>query len=340
MKALHFVKTGTLAWRDVADLRVNGPLEAVVRPLASTACDLDRSIIAGQVDFGRDYPIGHECVAEVIDVGAAVRHFVPSDICVVPWHISCGVCAQCRQGLPTACSTVPGLSGYGAPIAGHWGGLFSDEVKVPFADGMLTRLPDTIEPVRAASASDNLTDAYVAAWRGLSRHPAAAVLVVSSLPSLGLFAVDQALALGAAGVAFVDPDEERRELAAQLGAAAYPAIDPARHHSAFPIVLSATAEPKRLADAIRCLTPGGHLSNIGMFFQDVRMPVWEMYQRDVTFSTGFVSITPHVQHVLSLLERNRLHPQIFATTHEWDSAPDVLLEPHVKPVLTRPPLPR
>lgn len=183
MNALHFVEVGKLEWHEARDLRVQGSLEAVVRPIASTTCDLDRRIIRGLVSFGENFPIGHECVAEVLETGDKVRTVRPGDVVVVPWHISCGVCAECRRGLPAACSSAPGIAGYGVPIGGQWGGLFSEEVRVPFADGMLVPLPDGVDPVSAASASDNLTEAYIAVSRGMAKHPRAPVLVVSSLPA-------------------------------------------------------------------------------------------------------------------------------------------------------------
>lgn len=193
MRALWFEDVGQLAWREVEDLVVRQPLEAIVRPVASTTCDLDRAIVHGLVPLGIGFPIGHECVAEVLEVGAAVHRVTVGDLVVVPWHISCGACPPCRNALPAACTTVPGLQGYGASIAGEWGGLFSEQARVPYADAMLTRLPTGVDPAAAAAVSDNLTVAYVCATRGLRRHPDARALVVSSLRSLGLFAVDQAL---------------------------------------------------------------------------------------------------------------------------------------------------
>ena len=40
-----------------------------MRPVASTTCDLDGAIVAGATPFAGPFAIGHECVAEVIDVG-------------------------------------------------------------------------------------------------------------------------------------------------------------------------------------------------------------------------------------------------------------------------------
>jgi len=104
LRALHFIEVGKLAWREAKDMKVAGPLEAVVRPIASTTCDLDRRIIRGLVDLGADFPIGHECVAEVLEIGDQVKRVAPGNVVVVPWHISCGVCPECRRGLSAACS--------------------------------------------------------------------------------------------------------------------------------------------------------------------------------------------------------------------------------------------
>jgi len=338
VRALWFEEVGKLVWREVEDLVVSSPLEAVVRPVASTTCDLDRGIVHGLVPLGTDFPIGHECVAEVLEVGAAVHRVAVGDLVVVPWHISCGVCPPCRNALPTACTTVPGLQGYGASIAGSWGGLFSEQARVPYADAMLTRLPTGVEPAAAAAVSDNLTDAYVCVTRGLSRHPGARVLVVSTLPSLGLFAVDQALAVGARSVDYVDRSGRRQEVARTLGADVGSDVDASTQYLQYPVVIGATSDPALLREAVLCLAPGGHLSNAGMFFADTPLPLWDMYQRDVTVSVGAVSVTPHVPAVLELLRQQRLRPELVISVHDAEHAPEVLLARDMKPVLARPQL--
>lgn len=335
MQVLTFVDVGRLEWRDAKALNVQGPLEAIVRPIASTTCDLDRRIIRGLISIGKDFPIGHECVAEVLDVGDKVRSVLPGDICVVPWHISCGVCAECRRGLPAACSSAPGLAGYGAPIAGDWGGLFSEEVRVPYADGMLVRLPPGVDPVSAAAASDNLTESYIAVSRGMAKHPGARVLVVNSLPSLGLFAVDHAMAAGAPRVDFVDVSEERREAAKALGASVHSEI-PLEFIAAFLVVIGVAREPEMLSAAIKCLAPGGHFSNAAIFFADTPLPLWDMYLRDVTFSIGSASVTPHLPKVLELLRCGHIHPERVMTVYDWQDAPGVLAQDDMKPVIVRP----
>jgi threonine dehydrogenase-like Zn-dependent dehydrogenase len=95
MKQLTRVGTRRLEWRDVREPRLQGPDEALVRPIAVARCDMDYLLIryplpsglglaaaAGVVDRGVEeafgcppvggpIAIGHECVAEVIDEACA-----------------------------------------------------------------------------------------------------------------------------------------------------------------------------------------------------------------------------------------------------------------------------
>lgn len=128
-----------------------------MRPVAATTRDVDRAIILGRAPVPPPYAIGHECVGEIIAIGAGVSHVQPGDLVVVPWHICCGRCDRCHQRLTAHCRTVPYMAMFGAPIGGEWGGLFSDLVRVPYADAMLVPRPPGLDPVAMASASDNFS---------------------------------------------------------------------------------------------------------------------------------------------------------------------------------------
>ena len=336
MRTLQFVGRGTLEWHDACELHVQSPLEAIVRPIASTACDLDRRIVAGTSPFEPPFAIGHECVAEVKEVGEGVRRIARGDVVVVPWHINCGTCVSCRRGLPAHCDAVPGIiNSYGTPTGIDYGGLFSDEVRVPFADSMLVEVPDGLDPVAVASASDNLTDAYIAVSRGFAKHPGVPALIVGGLESLGLFAVDHAIAGGAPRVDYVDRDERRRAVAADLGATVNAAL-PAEFERRFLVVIGASRDPAMLAAAIRCLAPSGHISNVAMFFGDTPLPLWDIYTRDASFSMGLPGSGAHIHSVLRLASCGHIHPHRLMTRHDWDEAPLALLGHDIKPVMVRP----
>ena len=65
---------------------------------------------------------------------------------------------------------------------------------------------------------DNITDGWRAVAPALAERPAADVLVVGGGRSIPLYAIDAALALGAASVTYVDTDAARLAVAAELGA--------------------------------------------------------------------------------------------------------------------------
>jgi hypothetical protein len=77
MRALITSGDAKLAWRAVAAPPPPGPKGALARPIAVATCDLDRSFALGATPFPLPLNIGHECVAEVISVGADVTEVRP-----------------------------------------------------------------------------------------------------------------------------------------------------------------------------------------------------------------------------------------------------------------------
>ncbi len=98
------------------------------------------------------------------------------------------------------------------PTSGtEFGGAFSDLMLVPFADHMLVGLPEGVDPMTAASASDNIADGWRAVAPHLKVRPGASVLVVGGgAKSVGLYAAGIAVALEAGHVLYLDDDEDRR----------------------------------------------------------------------------------------------------------------------------------
>lgn len=216
---------------------ITGDREAIVRPIAATTCDLDQLVIRGEAPFPGPFAIGHECVAEIVDLGDQAGAFKPGQRVIVSWHISCGQCTRCRAGLTAHCEEVPYGAMFGLPVAGEWGGVFSDLVRVPFASSMLVPVPDGADHRALASAGDNLALALECLAGHLGRRPSASVLILGS-GSVGLYATELAGALGAGRVVYVDRDPKRRELAASLGVQA---IDrpPGRKSGAFDLAIDA-----------------------------------------------------------------------------------------------------
>jgi len=93
----------TLHWES-AVLDDPGPGEVLVRLVATGLCHTDLSVLAGRLPTPLPAVLGHEGAGIVEAVGAEVTDVAPGDRVVLSFD-SCGHCASCRTGRPTACGT-------------------------------------------------------------------------------------------------------------------------------------------------------------------------------------------------------------------------------------------
>jgi threonine dehydrogenase-like Zn-dependent dehydrogenase len=336
MRQLTFVARRTVEWRDVPDPRLESPADAVVRPVAATTCDVDLVILLGRSPLPPPFALGHECIAEVVEVGDAVTHVAAGDLVVVPWHISCGHCDRCAAGLYAHCRVVPDLAMFGAPLGGEWGGLFSDLVRVPFADAMLVRLPAGLDPIALASAGDNWSLAWGMVAPHLEARAGGAVLVLSR-GSIGLYACDIAGALGASRRLYVDPDAQRRAIAESYGAQTTGSMEPARH--GFDLAVEATGRVADLATACLSLVPEGVCESAGNHFRPGDLPLFEMYLSGLTLHLGRDSTRAHIPQALQLAASGAVNPRaVVSDVLDWESLPAALPELRRKPVFVRSPV--
>jgi threonine dehydrogenase-like Zn-dependent dehydrogenase len=329
MQQLTYSGPDALEWREAPEPRLSSDRAALVRPLAVATCDLDALIIAGSSPFAAPFPLGHECVAEVLDVGDSVASLEPGRLVSVPFQISCGECAPCRRGHSGNCASVPFMSTYGfGPAVEQWGGFLSDLVCIPYAEHMLVPLPAGLEPQVVASASDNLSDAWRAVAPALAEEPGAPVLVVggAAAGSIGLYAVALALALGAGSVLYVDGDERRRQIATALGADTL--AETPKRLGPFPVTVDAGADPDGLALALRSTAPDGTCTSTAIYFgEQPSLPLLEMYTKGITFKTGRVHAREAMPQVLELAAAGRVHPELVTSrVVGWAEAREALLE--------------
>jgi alcohol dehydrogenase len=224
---------------------------------------------------------------------------------------------------------------YGLPVAGEWGGLFSDLVRVPYAEAMLVPVAADLPTAPLSSVGDNLALAHECLAAHLQARPGAITLILGSA-SVGLYAVQLAFALGAEHVLYVDADPAQRELAASLGAQTADALPSARD-ARFDLALDAAANEDWLRAAAGLLQPEGVLECPSIYFKkSVALPLFEMSIRGVTLHAGRGNAGPHIRPLLDLIAADAIEPDhICAETIPWDSAPEALADPSLKPVLVR-----
>jgi len=333
MPQLVLTRPGRAEWTDVPVPVLTGPGDALVRPVAVATCDLDTAINAGVFPMELPYALGHEFVAEVIDVADGVSTVEPGAVVAVPFQISCGQCPACRRGLTQDCASVPPGAMYGlGAFGGDWGGAVSDVVRVPYAEAMLIPLPEGVEPATVANM-DNLPDAWRTVAPYIETDRSSRVLVVGR-QSIGLYAVAIAGALGA-DVTYMDRSRTRLDLAERLGATPVDHDDTAGVGS-FPVTVSTDSTPEGLRLALDSTARNGVCTDTGIFIEDVALPLRGMFARGVTFVTGRPAARTDLPSVLDLVAGGRLNPAVITgETAAWDDAPAAWSQHTAKLVLTR-----
>jgi alcohol dehydrogenase len=331
VQQLTYTAPNELHWHEAPEPELGSDSAALVCPVAVATCDLDALILSGESPFPAPFPIGHECVAEVLDAGDGVRSFERGQLVSVPFQISCGECAACRRGRSSNCTSVPFMSTYGfGPAVERWGGFLADLVCVPYAEHMLVPVPAGLEPAAVASASDNISDAWRAVGPPLAEEPGAPVLVVggASSGSIGLYAAGIALALGAESVTYVDGDARRREVAERLGAVTLALAGAPQRLGPFPVTVDSSADPDGLALALRSTAPDGTCTSTAIYFgEQPSLPLLEMYTKGIVFKTGRANAREAIGHVLELAASGAIHPELVTSrVVGFADAADALLE--------------
>src|SRR3954464_2338954 len=122
------MRAGKLAWAERESPVLEDPGDAIVRPFLAGRCDGDTlpihrrasralqtgmalglvdpvvGCICGKIPFKGPFAIGHECVAEVLEVGPRVEEVRVGQRVIVPWAVSCGSCPRCLSGLTSKCA--------------------------------------------------------------------------------------------------------------------------------------------------------------------------------------------------------------------------------------------
>jgi len=304
-----------LAWEEVETPKLVEPRDALVRPIAVARCDLDPAIALGLYPMPAPFVMGHEMVGEVVAVGEAISNVRLGDKVIVPFLLSCMTCAPCLRGHTNACVNVPSGTAFGlGPHGGiDLGGALAELVRVPWADVMLIPLPEGMDPVSAAGIPDNVSDGYRCVATPLAERPGAPVLVVGGLaPSVGLYAVMAALALGAERVVYVDDDAARLELAAAAGAEVVNAKDQwdsLKLAERFPIVVDANVLDPGRNFALRSVEPCGVCTSVsGGASSRSNLPLQSMYLKGVRYEIGRVHACATARPVLDLVSSGALDP--------------------------------
>ena len=334
---------GAVGWLDVPEPGIVDPTDALVRPVAVARCEIDPFLVLAGPTAEDGFALGHEAVVEVMAVGPEVEGLGLGELALPSFQISCGACPTCRRGHTANCERYPVLSDFGMqPLSGvEYGGMLSDLVRVPHAHAMLTPLPAGLDPVAVASVPDNVVDGYRAVAPHLRQRPGADVLVAChGTPSIGLYAAQSAMALGADTVTVAGADDAILALAERVGATPL-RTDFGDRTGRWPIVVDCGHRVEGLHWAIRATEPEGILHSVSYYAAEpmVPMPLGRLYTLGIDFRIGRAHSAALVAEVVALVADGRLHPeQVTTSVIDWEDAAERYTDDTVKLVVFRPPV--
>lgn len=298
---------------------IEAPGDVIVKVRHTTICGSDVHILEGHMHTPWGFPLGHEFVGVVHDVGNAVKNLRPGDRVVAPAAVWCGACANCRDGQIQACER-GGIFGSGAAHGGL-GGAQAQYVRVPWADSCLSRIPDGVSDAQALTVGDILSTGWSAVKNAISKP--GQTLVVFGAGPVGLAAVHCARLHGVKRVIAADAIGDRLDLAKAMGADRV--VDVTREDVVDVVasltlgrgaeaVVDAAGAKATIAAWSRVTALGGRVAMVAIPGSPIEIDLAALLNRNITLWTGLGDLG-HMDTLLELIAAGKLDPSpVFTET--------------------------
>ena len=212
MKGYAMLKIGSVGWVE-KERPARGPMDAICKPLAIAICTSDvHTVWEGAVGERHDMILGHECCAEVVEVGADVKDFKPGDRVLVPAITPDWNSLEAQAGYAMHSGGM--LAGW--KFSNFKDGVFAEYFHVNDADGNLAHLPKEINVVDACMLSDMVPTGFHGVE--LADVQFGDVVLVIGIGPVGLMAVAGTNMRGAARIIAVGSRPVCVEAAKKYGA--------------------------------------------------------------------------------------------------------------------------
>ncbi len=297
--------------------------EVLVKVKAAAICGTDQHIYvwntwAQNNNIKLPTILGHECSAEVVEVGHGVKGLKPGDYVACETHIPCGECYQCKNGEQHICGN---LKLFGI----HTNGCYAEYAKIPATCAV--KIPESINP-NVGAVLEPLGTAVRANVEVQSSGKNVAVI---GCGPIGLMAVGAAKAFGAANIYAIDINDYRLGIAKEMGATEIinSSLDKAgeklvelTNGVGVDAFIDASGNTAAILEGFRGLRKGGKVALIGLPSRPLEIDLGSqvvfkeatiigihgrrMFETWTTMSNlldkGLLNIDPVITHVLKLEE--------------------------------------
>jgi len=286
--------------REVAEPKIRGPFDALVRIKAAGVCHTDLHAADGDWPVKPTLPFipGHEGVGVVEEIGDLVTNIKVGDRVGIPWlYSACGECDNCLAGWETVCQSQQN-TGYSV------NGGFAE---LALADARFVgKIPEALDFADIAPHFCAGVTTYKAV-KVSGAGPAKTVLI-SGVGGLGHMALQYARVTGARTIA-VDVTEEKLELARKLGAdevinaRAVDVAEAAQKLGGADIIIGTAASARAFAGAFGALKPGGKMVLVGLPPEALPVPIFDLVLKGISVMGSIVGTRKDLQETLALAAR-------------------------------------
>lgn len=282
MKAAIFVEPGRIVLDDkpVPDV---GPLDALIRITTTTICGTDIHILKGEYPVAAGLTIGHEPVGIIEKLGSAVTGYQEGQRVIAGAITPSGHSNATLSGCGSQCGAG---TRHGWKALGGWrfgntiDGAQAEYLLVPDAMTNLAPIPDGLTDEQVLMCPDILSTGFGGAEAGRIRI--GDTVAVFAQGPIGLCATAGARLMGASTIIGVEAIAARAVISRAMGAdhvVDFSKEDPVAEimritdGRGVDVAIEALGRQETFEAALRVLRPGGTLSSLGVYSQDLRIPV-------------------------------------------------------------------
>ena len=289
MKAAVFVEKGRI---ELADKPIPGvgPNDALVRITTTTICGTDVHILKGEYPVAKGLTVGHEPVGVIEKLGSAVQGYtegqrvIAGAICPNFNSYAAQDGAPSQDGSYLVAQGLCGCHGYKATAGWRFGNLIdgtqAEYVLVPDAQANLAPIPDGLTDEQVLMCPDIMSTGFKGAEN--ANIKIGDTVVVFAQGPIGLCATAGARLLGATTIIAVDGNDHRLGIAKKMGA------DVTLNFRNVDVIdevmkltggkgadssIEALGTQATFAQAMKVLKPGGTLSSLGVYSEDLTIPL-------------------------------------------------------------------
>lgn len=318
MKGYGMIKVGEPGWIE-AEKPVAGPMDAICKPLAVAPCSSDTHAMHGGAGPIENRILGHEAVAEVVEVGELVKNFKPGDVVVVP-------CCTPDWGNEVKLQEKGGNNAHDLDAMTSFkfllqkDGVFAEYFSVNYADANLVMLPEGVDIADALMVTDMMSTGFYGVE--MADVNFGDTVVVFGIGPVGLMAVAGAKLRGAGKIYATGTRQNCAELALEYGATEIISykdgntVDQILEKEGgrkVDCVIIAGGNCGSMNEAMQLVKSNGHIGSINFYdaADAFNVPAfeWGLGMADITIRGGFCpGGALRAEKMLNLIKNDRIKP--------------------------------